>query len=111
MTLFGIIDMLFVFTRYLVWLLAVLCVPVSAVLAVVNLPIGFGSAVVFVAALLLGAGVAILLAPEQVKAAVPAFSGSKLKVAAVVCLLAATAAMGATYYLCGGFPALNLLFV
>ena len=103
--------MLFVFTRYLVWLIAALCVPASAVLAVVNLSFGLSSAMVFVAALLLAAGLAILLMPERVAVSVPALSGLKLKVAAAVCLLAAVAIMGATYFLCGGFPALNLLFV
>ena len=109
MKLFECIDGLLVGTKYLAWAIALVGILGSAVLFVVNLSFGFGSAVVFLASFLLSVGVTLLLLPK--KLAKGKLEGNKKHIiGAVACILAA-AIMGIVYFTNGGFPELNLLFV
>jgi len=103
------IDGLLVGTRYLAWGLGVLGVVVSATLFCLNLPLGAASALVWIAALLLAVGVTLTLLPA---ALVRGKLAGKLRWA-VGCgaLAAAVLLMGGVYLACGGFPAVDLLFV
>lgn len=108
MGLLSTIDGLLVFARYLAWAIAVVCVPISLVLVCMNLPLGIGSAAVFLAALLLAAGLAVLLMPRVVAERIKGIEG--FRIPAVVLCVVAVALMGITYALSGGFPEINLLF-
>ena len=103
------IDGLLVGTRYLAWGLGVLGVVVSATLFCLDLPLGAASALVWIAALLLAVGVTLTLLPA---ALVRGKLAEKLRWA-VGCgaLAAAMLLMGGVYLACGGFPAVDLLFV
>ena len=109
MKLFETIDGLLVGTRYLAWGIGVIGIAVSVVLFFVNLSLGFASAMVFVAELLLSIAVMLLLLPERL--AKGKLAGNKRLVIGAAALVLAAAIMGITYLVSGGFPAMNLLFV
>ena len=108
MKLFESIDGLLVGTKYLAWIIALICIPVSAVLFFANLSLGLSSAMVCVAALLLAVGVTLLLLPEKLKGKL---AGKSRNIVGVVAVVLAAAIMGITYFSAGGFPELNLLFI
>lgn len=110
MKLFETIDGLLIGARYLAWAIALVGIICSVVLFFVNLPLGFASAIVFVAALLLSVAVTLMLLPAKL-AKGRLSSQRKRMVGGGVLLVLAAAVMGITYFACGGFPALNLLFV
>ena len=109
MKLFESIDGLLVGTKYLAWAIALICIPMTAVLFFVNLPLGLPSAMVFVAAFLLAVGVTVLLLPEKLAKGKLADQKKRYMIGGVALILA-VAIMGITYFANGGFPALNLLF-
>lgn len=110
MKLFESIDGLLVGTKYLAWIIALICIPMTAVLFFVNLSLGLPSAMVFVAAFLLAVGVTLLLLPEKFAKGKLA-DQKKRNTIGGVSLVIAVAIMGITYFVNGGFPELNLLFI
>lgn len=109
MLLFRWIDGLLVGTRYLVWGLGVLGVVAAATLFCLNLPLGAASALVWVAALLLAVGVALTLLPAALVRG--KLAGTIRRTVGFGALAGAVVLMGGIYLVCGGFPAVNLLFV
>lgn len=109
MKLFESIDGLLVGTKYLAWIIALICIPVSAVLFFANLSLGLSSAMVCVAALLLAVGVTLLLLPEKLVKG--KLAGKNRNIIGIVAVVVAAAIMGITYFSAGGFPELNLLFI
>ena len=109
MKLFDTVDGLLVGTRYLSWALGVLGIIGSVILCVVNFSMGFASAAVFIAAFFLAVGVVLLLLPK--KLAKGKLLGGKKYIAGSASLLAAMVIMGIIWLSCGGFPALNLIFI
>ncbi len=109
MKLFGVIDYLFIGTRFGCWGLGILGIVVSVVLAIVNIPMGVGSALIFIAALLLSMAIALLLAPKGFFS--KKLSETKRIAFSVGSVAAAMLLAGGVYWLTGGFPALNLLVI
>ena len=109
MKLFETIDGLLVGTRYLAWAIALLGIAGSVILFFTNLTLGFPSAVVFVAALLLSVAVTLMLLPGKLARGRLAGRKKRMAVGGVLLVLAA-AVMGIIYLACGGFPPLNLIF-
>lgn len=109
MMLFKTIDGLFVGTRYGAWGLGVLGIVGSIILAVANLTHGFGSMMLFVAALCLSIGVTLILMPKWF------IKGELLKskrfIIGGVAIVIAGAVAGIVYLTSGGFPPINLLFI
>lgn len=110
MKLFESIDGLLAGAVYLFWAIALVCIPITLVLFFVNLGMGFASAMVFVAAFALSVGVTLMLLPAKLAKGKLADQKKRMTVGCVLLVLAA-AIMGITYFACGGFPALNLLFI
>lgn len=110
MKLFETIDGLLGATRYLAWAIALVGIVGSVILFFANLSLGFASAIVFVAALLLSLAVTLMLLPEKLAKGKLADQRKRMTVGCVLLVLA-VAVMGVTYFACGGFPALNLIFV
>ena len=110
MKLFETIDGLLVGTWYLAWAIALLGIVGSALLFFANLSLGLASAVVFIAALLLSVAVTLMLLPGKLAKGRLADRRKRMVVGGVLLVLAA-AIMGITYFACGGFPTLNLIFV
>lgn len=110
MQLFETIDGLLASTKYLAWAIALVGIVGSVILFFANLSLGFASAMVFVAALLLSVAVTLMLLPEKLAKGKLADQRKRMVVGGVLLVLA-TAVMGITYFACGGFPALNLIFV
>lgn len=111
MKLFEAVDGLLVGATYLAWSIALVCIPITAILFFANLSLGLTSAMVCVAAFLLAVGVTLLLLPE--KLAKKGFLSDKKKrcMVGVVAVVLAVAVMGITYFSVGAFPMLNLLFM
>lgn len=109
MELFKTIDGLLHGTKYLAWAIGLVGIVGSVILFFCNVSLGLPSAMVFVAAFLLSIAVTLLLLPE--KLAKGALASGKRNAVGVVALLAAVVVMGITYFSCGGFPPLNLLFI
>lgn len=109
MKLFESIDGLFIGTKYLVWAIGLVGIVGSVILFLANLSMGFASAMVFIAALLLSIAVTLLLLPTQL--AKGKLADKKRVVIGSVALVLAVAVMGIIYFANGGFPALNLLFL
>ena len=107
---FKTIDGLLVGTKYLAWAIALVGIVDSVILFIANLSLGFASAVVFVAAELLSFAVTAMLLPEKFAKGKLADRRKRMAIGGVLLVLAA-AVMGITYFACGGFPTLNLLFV
>ena len=97
-------------TKYLAWAIAFVGIVGSVILFIANLSLGFASAVVFVAAELLSFAVTAMLLPEKFAKGKLADRRKRMAIGGVLRVLAA-AVMGITYFACGGFPTLNLLFV
>ena len=81
----------------------------SVILFFFNLSLGITSALVFVAALLLSVAVTLLLLPKALVKG--KLDSPKRIVVGCVALVLAVAIMGIIYFVSGGFPSLNLLFV
>lgn len=109
MMIFKVIDGLFVGTRYGAWLLGVLGIVGSLVLAVANLGVGFGAVLVCAGALLVSVAVSLLLVPQKLLK--NRFEGNKRVLIGVAALVASMVLVGGVYFLNGGFPELNLIFV
>lgn len=109
MKLFESIDSLLIGTKYLAWAIALICIPVTAVLFFANLSLGLASAMVFIAAFLLAVGVTLLLLPQKLAKGI--LASKKRNIIAAVAVVLAAAIMGITYFSVGGFPELNLLFI
>lgn len=109
MKLFETIDGLLAGTVYLVWGIALVGITGSVILFFANLSLGFASTVVFVAALLLSLAVTLMLLPKGLAKGRLADQRGRMVVGGVLLVLAAVI-MGITYFACGGFPALNLIF-
>lgn len=108
MKLFESIDGLLVGTRYLAWGIGVLGMIGSIILFIANIPLGFGTAAVFIASLFLAIAVSLLLLPKQF--AKGKLEGNKKYIVGVVSLVIAIAVMEIIYLANGGFPAVNLIF-
>ncbi|MDO4272098.1 MAG: hypothetical protein Q4D16_00380 [Eubacteriales bacterium] len=108
MKLFECIDGLLVGTKYLGWAIAVLGIVGSVVLFIVNIPLGFGTAAVFIASLFLSIGVTLLLVPKQLAKA--KLQGNKKYIFGAVLVIIAVVVMGTACLANGGLPAVNLLF-
>ncbi len=89
------------FTKWLSFGIVLACIPLSVVLIIANLSLGFMSAGVFIASLLAAVGVALLI-PK---------TSTFIKVLGVISLVAAIILMGIVCFMTGGFPVLNLLFI
>lgn len=109
MGLIKTIDGLLIGTKYLAWGIGLIGMIGSVVLFFANLSLGFASAAVFIAAFLLSVAVTLLLLPKQLVKGI--FAGKARYIIGGVSLVIAVAVMGVVYASCGGFPALNLLFV
>ena len=108
MKLFESIDGLLAGTRYLAWGIGVLGMLGSIVLFVANVPLGLGSAAVFIASLFLAIAVSLLLLPKQL--AKGKLEGNKKYIVGAASLVIAIVVMGIIYASNGGFPAVNLIF-
>ena len=108
MKLFESIDGLLAGTRYLAWGIGVLGMIGSIILFIANIPLGFGTAAVFISSLFLAIAVSLLLLPKQL--AKGKLEGNKKYIVGVVSLVIAVAVMGIVYLSNGGFPAVNLIF-
>lgn len=109
MGLFKVIDYLLVGTKYLAWAMGLVGMVGSVILFFFNLSLGITSALVFVAALLLSVAVTLLLLPKALVKG--KLDSPKRIVVGCVALVLAVAIMGIIYFVSGGFPSLNLLFV
>lgn len=74
-----------------------------------NLSMGFASAMVFLATLLLSVALATLLLPKRLAKGM--LAGRKRIVIGSIALILAVVVMGVIFFANGGFPALNLLFI
>ena len=108
MKLFKSIDGLLVGTRYLAWGIGVLGIIGSIVLFIANVPLGIGTAAVFIASLFLAVAVSLFLLPE--KLAIGKLEGNKKYVIGAVTLVLAVVVLGIVCASTGGFPAVNLIF-
>lgn len=108
MKLFESIDGLLVGTRYLAWGIGVLGILGSIVLFIANIPLGIGTAAVFIASLFLAIAVTLLLIPKKISKG--KFEGNKKYIIGAVSLVIAIAVMGIVYASNSGFPAVNLIF-
>lgn len=108
MMLLKVIDGLFVGTRYGVWLLGVLGIIGSVILAVANVGAGISAMLVCVGALLLSIAVALLLMPQNLTK--NRLEGRNPYLIGTIALIAAMIVVGGVYFTNGGFPDLNLIF-
>ena len=108
MKLFESIGGLLAGTRYLAWGIGVLGTVGSVILFLANIPLGIGTAAVFLASFFLAIAVSLLLIPQ--KLAKGKLEGNKKYVIGAVSLIIAVAVMGIVYMINGGFPAVNLIF-
>lgn len=108
MKLFESIDGLLVGTRYLAWGIGVLGILGSIVLFIANVPLGIGTAAVFIASLFLAIAVTLFLLPK--KLAKGKLEGNKKYVISAVTLVIAVVVLGIVCASNGGFPAVNLIF-
>lgn len=107
------IDGLFIGTRYLVWVLGILGIVGSVILAAANISLGMSSVFVFIGTLLLSITLSLLLMPDALvkqKILPEALMSKRFVISAVSAVLAA-AVVGIIYFTNGGFPSLNLLFI
>lgn len=109
MKLFESIDGLLAGTRYLAWGIGVLGIIGSLMLFIANVPLGIGTAAVFIASLFLAVAVALLLLPKQL--AKGKLEGKKKYIIGAISLVVAIVIMGIVYLSHGGFPEVNLIFM
>ena len=108
MMLLKTIDYLLKATRYGSWVIGLLGIVISAVLAFANLSLGLSSTVLFVATLLVSIAVSLLLAPGKIVSG--KIADKKRYIISGTCLSIALAIGGIVYLINGGFPEINLLF-
>lgn len=108
MMLFKSIDWLLAGTVYLLWAIGLLGIAGSVILFFVNLPLGLGAAMVFIAAFFLSMGVTLLLLPKRL--AKGKMEGSRRYMTGAVFCVIALAVMFCVWNINGGFPSLNLIF-
>lgn len=103
-----IINKLFDCTYYGSWILSVLGVFISIVLIAFNINLGIQSILTFVCTLLLAQGLTMILVPEQILV----FENIKSKnVIGCINILIAGIVFGVIYFMNGGFPPVNLIFI
>lgn len=112
MMLLKVIDGLFIGTRYGAWLIALLGIAGSLVLAVANVGAGFSAVLVCAGALLLSIAVTLLLMPKSL---LDGFlknhlQGNQRFVIGAAGLVMAMVLVGGVYFANGGFPDMNLIF-
>lgn len=103
------IDGLFIATRYLVWVLGMLGIAGSVILAIANVSMGLYAVIVFIATFFLSIAITIALAPE--KLALPQIITTKKWTIVALSTILAVVLTGLVYFTQGGFPELNLLFL
>lgn len=108
MGLFKTIDSLLAGTKYLVWGIALLGIVGSVILFFANIGLGFGTATIFIATLLLSIGVTLLLLPKQL--AKGKFESKSRYIGGAFSIVISVCVMGVIYMSAGGFPAVNLIF-
>lgn len=111
MLIFKVIDCLFIFTRYLCFSMGVAGILGSIILALCNISLGIYSVLLFLAAFLLSIAVTLLLMPEKIISKLPSALVEKRWVLSIVLLIVSTVLTGVIYFLCGGFPEMNLIFI
>lgn len=104
-----IIDGIFKVTRYGVFGIAVLGILASVIMIFTNFALGFSSVLISVALLLVSIALTMLLMPKAIFKEYEL--DTKKIVISVVLLVIAAAIAGITYFVTGGFPALNLIFM
>lgn len=109
MSIFKIIDGLFIGTRYGVLGMSILGVLASIVLFFVNISMGFSALIVFVATLALSLSLILILAPSSIVKG--KYTNKRRYVVGGILSVLALGIMGFTYLSTGGFPELNLIFV
>lgn len=103
------IDGLFKGTYYGVWVLGVLGIFISLILAFANLSLGLSSVFTCVALLCLAIAITLGLLPKSfIKGE---FLEKRRVPFAIICVMIALVMIGIIYVVVGGFPELNLLFV
>lgn len=109
MSLFKVIDGLFVGLRYGVLCLSILGIFASIVLFFLNISMGMAALMVFVATLALSVSLTLFLVPEAfIKKNI---SNKKRYATGATLVIVAAIVMGITYFTASGFPELNLLFM
>lgn len=103
------IDGIFIATRYGVFGLSVLGILMSFILILFNMNSGLGAIMTLIATLAISSSAALLLAPESLLN--DRISVARRYAIAGVLAVIALIIMGVTYFLMGGFPDLNLLFI
>lgn len=71
MMLSNVINGLFIGTKYLVWAMGVIGIPLSIILLVANIAGGIGAIVIMVATLLLSVAVTLMLMPNSLVEKLP----------------------------------------
>ncbi|MGX7197315.1 hypothetical protein [Enterococcus olivae] len=108
MSIFKIIDGLFIGTRYGVLGMSILGVLASIVLFFVNISMGFSALMVFVATLALSLSLIVFLVPSSVMKG--KYTNKRRYIVGGILSVLALGIMGFTYLSTGGFPELNLIF-
>lgn len=108
MMLFRVIDALFIGTRYGVWGMSLLGIPLSMILMFCNLANGWSATILFFAALLLSCALVLLLMPKQFSQE-DSLETNRHRIGAI-CILFSVLLAGAVYLVSGGFPQINLLY-
>lgn len=111
MMLFKTIDGLFLGMKYGVWGLSLLGVIASAGLFFVNIGMGLGAMMVFIATLALSFSLGLLLLPNKLVQTQTRLIHTNRYVASGALAVIALVVMGVTYFTSGGFPELNLFFL
>lgn len=109
MLIFKTIDALFIGTRYGVWGMSILGIPLSLILLFCNFTYGLGAILACFAALLVSAALTLLLVPKVVLK--NDFLNSKQYILGGLFLIAALCFMGVCVLVSGGLPEMNLLFI
>lgn len=103
------INTLFKATEYGVWGISILGIFACFILAVVNFPLGILSSATFLAGLSLAIGLTFILLPEAFE--FNHYLCHHRMPISIVFFIIAFVLMGGIYFMNGGFPALNLLFI
>lgn len=106
-----VIKMLLVGTRYLVWGMGVVGIPLSIVLLFANIKGGLASVAIMFALVLLSIAVTLLLMPGGFVDKLPETLQSQRMVIGGILIFVAMAIAGLTYFRNNGFPELNLIFM
>lgn len=108
-----IIDGLFLGTYYLSWSMGVLGLVGSIILGVLNVSLGLPSILIFVSTFALSLAVSVGLMPKEVEelGCIPWQLVRKKMTIVFVSLIIAIVIAGGVYFINGGFPPLNLIFL